>query len=164
MQINARLERESSYTQPVSAARSFVIQREEAARCPVDSVMKHLLDATTWPAWQPEIISTEGNTRVVAGDIVKGTARMLGFGVEGWSQATRTEENVFEEDVVVGVRMRVRYEVRPDGDGCRVTHHLESNMPSGLSGRLLSALLRGRLRKMQKTSLERLVAQSEAGS
>ena len=126
--------------------------------------MKRLLDATTWPAWQPEIVSTEGNTQVVTGDIVTGTARMLGFGVEGWSRATKTDENVFEEDVVVGVGMRVRYEVRPDGNGCRVTHRLESNMPTGLSGRLLSAFLRGRLKRMQKTALERLVAQSEAGS
>ena len=126
--------------------------------------MNHLLDATTWPAWQPEIVSTQGNRKVVAGDIVTGTARMLGFGVEGWSKAHEVEENVFEEDVVVGVGMKVRYEVRPDGDGCRVTHRLESNMPSGLSGRLLSAFLRGRLRKMQRTALERLVAQSEADS
>ena len=35
-------------------------------------------------------------------------------------------------------------------------------MPTGLSGRLLAAFLRGRLRKMQKTALERLVAQSES--
>ena len=78
-------------------------------------MMKHVLDATAWPAWQPEIIATEGNKRVAEGDIVSGKARMLGFGVEGRSYATKVEENVFEEDVVVGVAMRVRYEVRPDG-------------------------------------------------
>jgi Polyketide cyclase / dehydrase and lipid transport len=139
-----------------------MIEREASARCSVDSMMKHVLDATAWPAWQPEIIATVGNKRVAEGDIVSGKARMLGFGVEGRSYATKVGEDVFEEDVVVGVAMRVRYEVRPDGANCRVTHRLESNMPTGLSGRLLAAFLRGRLKKMQKTALERLVAQSES--
>lgn len=148
----------------MSDPRSFTIEREATARCSVDLVMKNLLDATTWPAWQPEIVTTKGPTKVVTGDIVSGTARMLGFGVEGRSVATRVGEGVFEEDVVVGVGMRVRYEVRPEGDGCRVIHRLESNMPTGVAGRVLAAFLRGRLKKMQKTALERLVVQSEAGS
>src|SRR5687767_15291865 len=124
-------------------------------------MMSHVLDSTAWPAWQPEIIATEGSKRVAEGDIVSGSARMLGFGVQGKSIAVEVSDNVFEEEVVVGVGMRVRYEVQPDGEGCRVTHRLESNMPTGLSGRLLSAFLRGRLKKMQRTALERLVAQSE---
>lgn len=126
--------------------------------------MTHLLDATTWPAWQPEIVTTEGPSKVVEGDLVSGTARMLGFNVEGRSVALRVEEQVFEEDVVVGVAMRVRYEVHPAGEGCRVVHHLESNLPTGVTGRLLSFFLRRRLKKMQRTAVERLVAQSEAAA
>ena len=148
----------------MTPSRSFIIEREAQARCSADLMMKHVLDATAWPAWQPEIVSTKGSKRVAEGEIVSGSARMLGFGVEGRSVALEVADDVFEEDVVVGVAMRVRYEVRPDGNGCRVTHRLESNMPTGLAGRLLSAFLRSRLKKMQKTALERLVAQSEADS
>ena len=124
--------------------------------------MSYLLDSTAWPEWQPEIVATEGPKRVDRGDIVSGHAEMLGFHVQGRSRAVEVEEDVFEEDVVVGVAMRVRYEVHPEGNGCRVVHRLESEMPRGLSGRLLSLFLRGRLRRMQRTAVERLVAQSEA--
>ena len=126
--------------------------------------MAKLLDATDWPAWQPEIVSTAGPTRVAQGDVVAGSAQMLGFGVDGRSIALEVDENVFEEDVVVGVSMKVRYEVRPSPGGCVVVHRLESLLPSGPMGRLLSFFLRRRLRRMQATAVERLVAQSEAGS
>ena len=135
-----------------------------AARCSVDEMMARLLDAGQWPAWQPEIVSTEGPARVQVGDIVSGRARMLGFGVEGRSVAVEVGEAAFEEDVVVGVALRVRYEVRPDPAGCLVVHRIESRLPEGMMGRLLAFFLRGRLRRMQKMAVERLVAQSEAGS
>jgi Polyketide cyclase / dehydrase and lipid transport len=124
--------------------------------------MANLLDPLTWPAWQPEIITSEGVSPLGRGDVVTGTARMLGFdGVEGRSVAVDVRDEVFEEEVVVGIGMRIRYEVRADGQGSVVTHHLESDMPGGFSGRLLSFLLRRRLKRLQKTALERLVAQSE---
>lgn len=141
--------------------RTFVIEKGMPARCSAEQMMAYLLDATSWPAWQPEIVATEGPKRVDRGDMVTGHARMLGFHVQGRSLAVEVGDRVFEEDVVVGVAMRVRYEVHPDGDGCRVVHRLESEMPSGLTGRLLSLFLRGRLRRMQRTAVERLVAQSE---
>lgn len=143
-------------------SRTFVTEKGAPARCSPEQMMSYLLDATTWPAWQPEIVSTKGPRRVEEGDIVSGHARMLGFHVEGHSVAVEVADNVFEEDVVVGVAMKVRYEVHPHPDGCRVVHHLESQMPAGLTGRLLALFLRGRLRRMQKTSVERLVAQLEA--
>ena len=135
-----------------------------SARCSADEMMSRILDAGQWPAWQPEIVSTEGPARVAEGDVVSGRAKMLGFGVEGRSIALRADESTFEEDVVVGVAMRVRYEVRPQGDGCVVVHRIESSLPRGAMGRLLAFFLRGRLRRMQKMAVERLVAQSEAGS
>ena len=126
--------------------------------------MSYLRDASKWPSWQPEIVATEGPSRVAPGDVVKGRARMLGFDVDGRSDAIEVGEGVFEEDVVVGVAMRVRYEVRPDPAGCVVIHRLESRLPSGVSGRLLAFFLRYRLRKMQKKAIERLVTQSESGA
>ena len=144
--------------------RRFSIERSRSAHCSVDQVLDRLLDATQWPAWQPEIVATSGPERVAIGDVVSGSARMLGFGVDGRSIALEVGNGVFEEDVVVGVSMKVRYEVRPDGDGCVVTHRLESMLPSGAMGRLLSFFLRRRLRQMQSKAVERLVAQSEAAS
>ena len=57
------------------------------ARCSTEQVMAKLLDATDWPAWQPEIVSTSGPTGVGEGDVVAGSAQMLGFGVDGRSIA-----------------------------------------------------------------------------
>ena len=134
------------------------------ARCSADEMMTRLLDAGQWPAWQPEIISTEGPERVATGDVVAGRARMLGFGVQGRSIALHVDSTSFEEDVVVGVALKVRYEVRSEGDRCVVVHRIESELPKGPMGRLLAFFLRGRLRRMQKMAVSRLVAQSEAGS
>ena len=124
--------------------------------------MALILDATSWPRWQPEIVSTEGPRRVSPGDVVRGHARMLGFHVEGHSTAADVARDGFEEDVIVGVRMRVRYQVTPDGDGARVTHRLTSELPRGIFGRILSFSLRWRLRAMQRAALRELVTQSEA--
>ena len=143
--------------------RTFKIQRSARAACDPSSVMGHVLDPASWTAWQPEIMSTEGPAPLSKGDVVSGRAEMLGFvGVEGRSTATYVGDGSFEEDVVVGISMRIRYEVKPDGEGSVITHYLESDLPRGPSGRLLSLLLRWRLRRLQKTALERLVLQTEA--
>lgn len=125
--------------------------------------MAYLLDPSTWPAWQPEITAAAGPAPLGEGDVVRGNARMLGFdGVEGRSVATSSGDKFFEEDVVVGIGMTIRYEVLPDGNGSVVVHRLESMLPAGPAGRLLSLMLRWRLRRLQRTALNRLAAQSEA--
>jgi hypothetical protein len=126
--------------------------------------MSLLLDATTWPAWQPEIESSEGPERMMPGDVARGRARMLGFHVDGHSTATTTGELSFEEDVIVGVPMTIRYEVETIPEGVRITHRLTSRLPGGPSGWLLSLVLRARLRRMQRLVLENLARQLEAGS
>jgi hypothetical protein len=143
--------------------RTFAIEGRARAETDPKAVMSYLLEPETWPAWQPEIISSRGPSPLKHGDVVTGSARMLGFvGVRGRSEAVGIAEDSFEEDVVVGIGMRVRYDVKSDGDGSLVVHRLESDLPTGISGRLLSFLLRRRLRRLQRTALERLVAQSEA--
>jgi hypothetical protein len=71
---------------------------------------------------------------------------------------------VFIEDVIVGVRMVVTYEVVPSATGTRITRTLEADLPGGPSGWLLSLVLRARLRRMQKRVLSELAAQAEAGA
>jgi hypothetical protein len=145
--------------------RTFTLQSSERANSKPSDVMELLLDPSSWPGWQPEILESRGPAPLERGDVVSGSARMLGFvGVKGRSAAVDVGGDRFEEDVVVGIGMRVRYEVEGDGDGAVVTHRLESDLPTGVAGRLLSLVLRRRLKRLQRTALERLVTQSERQS
>ena len=125
--------------------------------------MDRILSPATWPEWQSEIIRAEGPQRIGPGDSVTGDARLVGFKVQGRSDARHVDASIFEEDVIVGVRMLVRYEVRPSGGGAVLTRSLEADLPGGPSGWLLSVVLRARLRKMQRRLLRELIAQAEAG-
>jgi hypothetical protein len=147
----------------VTARRRFEIDDERSARCSVQSLVSVLHDSSTWPEWQPEILSVEGPSRLERGDVVRGSARMLGFGVDGHSTVTEAGDGGFTEDVVVGVRMRVTYEVRAAENGAMVVQRLSAELPDGFSGRLLSLLLRPRLRRMQRVALEQLVRRAETG-
>lgn len=124
--------------------------------------MDLILDPSSWPRWQPEIVATEGPARVASGDVVRGHATMLGFNVQGHSTAVETAPDVFVEDVIVGVRIRVTYATTPSGDGAVITHSLRSDLPTGIWGRVLSLFLRSRLRRMQRAALDELVRQAEA--
>jgi hypothetical protein len=92
------------------------------------------------------------------GDAVLGDAKLLGFLVEGRSTTLEVSSDSFAHDVIVGVRMRVRYTLERDGDGVRVTHRLESRLPRGIAGSVLSVFLKWRLRKMQRMLLDDLIA------
>jgi hypothetical protein len=116
----------------------------------------------TWPSWQSEILSVTGPERVERDDVVRGRAKLLGFDVEGHSTSLEVTGNSYLEDVIVGVRMRVKYTVAPHGEGSTVTHRLESELPRGAAGRILALLLRRRLRKMQARLLDDLVRQTSA--
>ena len=87
---------------------------------------------------------------------------MLGFVVDGRSWTVTSDANTFEEDVVVGVRMKIRYELKELPDGVQITRRLTTSLPRGISGRVLSFFLKRRLVKMQNDVLKELVAQSEA--
>lgn len=100
---------------------------------------------------------------VEEGDVVQGDARLLGFDVTGHSSILRVAPDVVEEDVVVGVRMRVTYSVTPAPEGSVITHRMEAELPTGVAGTLLSLLLSWRLKKMQKTLLAALGNQAGRG-
>jgi hypothetical protein len=115
-----------------------------------------LRDARTWPEWQPEIVRSRGPERLSDGDAVLGDAEMLGFKVAGRADMTSVSDARIEQDVIVGIRMHVTYEVHPHGQGSVVTHRFQAELPRGLSGRVLSFFLRFRLRRMQQKLLANL--------
>lgn len=119
-------------------------------------VMRQVQDPSTWPDWQPEILSTEGPQMLELREVVSGRARMLGFKVEGQSMTITSDPTLFVEDVIVGVRMHVTYRVEAADGGCVVTRRLEAELPGGLAGRILGLFLRIRLRTMQDRVLEAL--------
>lgn len=96
------------------------------------------------------------------GDVARGRARMLGFEVHGQSTALSIGDNHFEEDAIVGVHMKIRYEVEPVGEETLIRHVLELERLAGPAGRVLTWLLRWRLKRMQAQALRQLAASAGA--
>lgn len=141
--------------------RPFSTQSSTVIAVPAQKVRERIEASETWPRWQSEILDTERPDWVEAHQVVHGKARLLGFDVHGRSVTLISNDSDFEQDVVVGVRMRVHYSVEARGSGALVTHRLTADLPGGLAGRVLSALLSRRLRKMQADLLSRLKDQLE---
>jgi hypothetical protein len=125
--------------------------------------MKVISDPSTWPAWQSEIIETDGTAPLGEGDVVGGRARLLGFEVNGQSSTLTATPTSFVEDVIVGVHMRIEYTVEESAAGTVITRRLTATLPAGFSGRVLSFFLKRRLKAMQVGLLDELVDQAEAG-
>ena len=124
--------------------------------------MKRVLAPKTWPEWQAEIKTVEGPDRIEEGDQVSGDAELVGYRVQGRSDAHVVDDGLFIEDVIVGVRMVITYEVKSSPAGSQITRTLEADLPRGLVGSLLSVILRVKLRRMQKKLLDELARQAEA--
>jgi hypothetical protein len=122
------------------------------------AALDQLRDPATWSSWQSEIDRAEGPAPLGAGDHVLGDATMLGFAVAGRADVVSAGEGGIEHDVIVGIRMNVRYVLEPAGDGWVLTHRLRAELPRGLSGRILSVFLKRRLRRMQRRLLDDLAA------
>ena len=114
----------------------------------VEAALAQLRDPSTWPHWQSEILKAEGPAPLEAGDHVSGDASMLGFAVAGRADVRTASDVEVEHEVIVGVRMNVRYTLAPAGDGWTLTHRLTAELPRGVSGRALSFFLKRRLRAM----------------
>lgn len=140
----------------------FETQSSEVISAAPEKVRARIEASETWPEWQSEILATEQPDWAEAHQVVHGKARLLGFDVHGRSLTVASEETVLEQDVIVGVKMRVRFTVEPSGPaGSVVTHRLTADLPGGLAGTMLSALLARRLRRMQGDLLRRLKSQLE---
>lgn len=126
--------------------------------------MDLILQPGTWPRWQREITSALGPAKLAPGDVVDGRAEMLGFEVDGQSVTTEVGDDTYSQQVVVGVGMQIRYELKQGPSGTVVTHTLVSQLPQGALGRVLSFFLARRLKKMQRELLQNLAVQAEASS
>lgn len=142
--------------------RTLEIRRSQSTSSAPEVVYDLIINPMTWPDWQSEIVSVENRGPLITGEVARGEADLLGFQVHGHSTATDVGLTRFEEDVVVGVRMRICYEVRPDKRGSLVTHSLIADLPGGVCGSVLTLFLRWRLRRLQRTALAGLARQSEA--
>jgi Polyketide cyclase / dehydrase and lipid transport len=147
----------------VKRDRSYRIQDSIETTSDADAVMRLVLSPRTWPRWQSEIQRVEGPDTVEEGDQISGDAELVGFRVQGRSDAHVVGDGLFIEDVIVGVRMVVTYRVEKTARGAVIHRSLEAEMPGGPAGALLTFVLRARLKKMQKRLLRELVAQAEAG-
>lgn len=141
--------------------RSLLLQAETETTAAPEAVLALVATPRTWPRWQPEILSTSGPEQVTSGDSVDGEAKLLGFAVTGQSRIMEVSDDGLVEDVIVGVRMKVSYEVTPVTGGSRITRRLEATLPGGLAGRVLSIFLAWRLKKMQQGVIEHLARQAE---
>jgi hypothetical protein len=121
-----------------------------------DAVVARLRDPATWPAWQSEITQAEGPAPLQPGDHVSGDARMLGFAVGGRADVVAAGGTEVEHDVIVGIRMNVRYTIDRTGDAVVLTHRLTAELPRGLAGRILAVFLKRRLQRMQRRLLSDL--------
>jgi hypothetical protein len=135
----------------------FETQASRTLSTSLAEILGQLAVPATWPKWQSEIVSTSGPDRIGVGDVVSGKASMLGFEVGGRSTALEVSDEAIEQDVVIGVRMHVRYLLTSTPEGMRITHRLTADLPSGFAGRILSFFLKRRLRSMQRDVLENLV-------
>jgi len=143
---------------------TFLSTRSRLIAAAPDDVLAVVRDASSWPAWQPEIRSASGSSELKSDDVVRGDADMLGFKVHGHSTITEVGDGRFEEDVVVGVNLRIAFLFEPTPNGTRVTHRMTTQLPTGVMGRLLSVFLRRRLVHMQRTALDRLARHAEASA
>lgn len=137
--------------------------RSRAVNLPPPDVARIIRDSSTWPSWQPEILATRGSRELDPGDAVVGDAQMLGFKIAGRADIVSVEEGAIAQDVIVGIRMRVTYELDARGATTLVTHRIDADLPRGLSGRLLSFFLRYRLRAMQRRLLDDLAGMTTGG-
>jgi hypothetical protein len=142
---------------------TFTVTDSVRAAATTESVMELLRRPDNRERWQSEIVWMKGPDGLTVGDSVEGLADMLGFRVEGKGTTTDLGPDRYEEDVVVGVRMRMRFEIVPSEGGVVVRHTLQAPLPAGFAGKILSIFLKRRLRRMQAESLRELCRYAESG-
>lgn len=148
----------------MSSGKNFETERSTVVRSGPDEVRSLIVRPATWPSWQPEILRTDGPDLLDEGAVVDGRAAMMGFEVDGKNVTLELGDRRIVHHAVVGVGMTITYEIEEHADGAHLTHRLQSDLPSGFFGKLLSFFLRARLRRMQREVVANLARQAEEPS
>lgn len=122
-------------------------------------------DGQNRPGWMPELEVTDAPARpLAAGDRVRGRSVAFGHRVPGLSDVLAVEDGrVLEEDVIVGVRLRITWSFTSAGGATRCTQAIDVAGPTGPLGPVLRWVLSVRVRLLQRRTLARLRKQVEHG-
>ena len=127
---------------------------------PASQVWGFIADPTARPAWMTELRSVDAAPgEVQVGDRFSGASSILGHEFLGESRITVVEpDKVLAEEVVIGARFVSRWELVPSDDGRSTTvhHAIDVQFPTGLFSGVERWVLRRRLLRMQRSSLQNL--------
>lgn len=126
------------------------------------AVWAKIADPAERPAWMTELRRVDAATgEVQVGDRFSGASAILGHEFLGESRVTDVDRGkLLAEEVVIGARFVSRWELVPSGDGrsTKVHHVIDVQFPTGVFGAVERWVLRRRLLRMQRTSLEALAS------
>lgn len=126
------------------------------------AVWAKIADPAERPVWMTELRRVDAATgEVQVGDRFSGASAILGHEFLGESQVTEVERGkLLAEEIVIGARFVSRWELVASGDGRSTTlHHvIDVQFPKGVFGAVERWVLRRRLLRMQRTSLEALAS------
>ena len=139
-------------TRPISVARVADVAAPPAA------VWDLLADPTHRPSWMTELKQVDANPGpLVVGDRFCGESSILLHDFVGASEVKAAEPGrLLAEEVVIGARFVSRWEIVDAGGGSSVHHTIDVDFPAGPFSWLERWVLRRRLLRMQRDSLQNL--------
>lgn len=135
------------------------VHHEADVAAPPSAVYDLIADARRRIEWMPEFEQTDAPERhLQAGDHFEAMSSILLHEFLGRSEVLHAVEgSALEEVVVIGARMRTRWELHEQPDGTtRVVHELVVDFPRGPFSRLERWVLGRRLARMQRQAMTRL--------
>ena len=141
------------------ATRSIRTECDAVLPGPPDAVWAEVAAVQRRPQWLSELHRVEdAPERAAVGDRFRGESRIFLHHFLGASEVCEaTPGESLSEEVYLGARMRSSWTFEPEGDGrTRVVHHIDIDFPAGPAGIVLRAVLRWRMRRLQRDSLRNL--------
>ena len=134
------------------------VEHATEVAAPPEEVWALLADPSTRPSWMTELVEVDAAPgQVGVGDRFNGRSSILFHDFIGASEVTESEPGVrLAEEVVIGARFVSRWEVRPTTSGAKVHHTIDVEFPAGPFSPLERWVLRRRLLRMQRQSLDNL--------
>jgi uncharacterized protein YndB with AHSA1/START domain len=130
---------------------------------PPDRVWPVLVDVARWPEWTPTIDSVERLDSAPFAVGSRARVRQPRLPRAEWEVTELEAGHHFTwEAAGPGLRTIARHEVRPDGDGCRVTLSIEQTGPMGGVAALVWRGLTQRYIELEAQSLDARVTRTPA--